>query len=244
MMESKYIQYNLTDSLGRIDEIISTSESSYEERDYIPTRDQLTFTNGFYVNCSALFVDIRKSSELIDYHKRRVLAKIYRTYISEVAAIMNGENSCAEINVVGDCVSGIFNTRYTKDMDSVFSSAAQISSLIDIMNYKFSKAGLTKITIGIGLAYGRALMVKAGCRGSGINEVIWMGDVVNEASKLASYGNKEYYDMEIMASKAFYQSLNETNQKLLVLNATRDCYHGNVINVGMNNWYQQNCPAE
>lgn len=38
--------------------------------------------------------------------------------------------------------------------------------------------------VGIGLAYGRALMIKAGYKGSTINEVVWMGDVVNEASKL------------------------------------------------------------
>jgi len=71
-----------------------------------------------------------------------------------------------------------------------------------------------------------------------------MGDVVNEASKLARYGNKEYYDRETMVSKTFYQNLNETNQKLLEFNPSRDCYHGYVVSTYMNNWYQQNCPRE
>lgn len=239
-MESDRIEYNLTESVARMDEILSAS-FSFEELDSIPTRDKLTFTNGFYVYCSALFVDIRKSSELTNLHKNRTLARLYRTYISEVAAIINGDPKCAEINVVGDCVSGIFDTKSKPDIDRVFATAFSISSLIDIMNYKFEKTGIAKINVGIGLGYGRALMTKAGYRGSGINEVIWMGDVVNEASKLAKYGNREKSDKEIMASQTIYQNLNPENQKWLEWNAARNCYHSDVVSKNMSDWYTQNC---
>lgn len=140
-----------------------------------------------------------------------------------------------------DCVSGIFDTPSQTDIDSVFSTSAKVSSLIDILNYKLKVNKIREITVGIGAAWGRALMVKAGYKGSGINEVIWMGNVVNEASKLASYGNRENYDKEIMVSTAFHYNLNEANKKLLELNTIRNCYHGNVINTAMDAWYQQNC---
>jgi len=241
-MESDHIEYDLEDSVKRISEIISAGDLSYGERDSIPARSDLTYTNGFYVMCSALFIDIRESSDLTDFHRTRVLVKLYRAYISEVAAVMNGNKKCAEINVVGDCVSGIFDTPYRQDINDVFSTSAQISSIIDIMNYRFKKNNMKEITIGIGMAYGKALMAKAGYRGSGINEVIWMGDVINEASKLASYGNKDDSDAEIMISPTFYNSLNDDKKELLTLNSIRNCYHGNVVNASMNNWYNQNCP--
>lgn len=240
-LKSNYIEYKLEDSVARIDEIISANVSSYEERDSIPSRDELTFTNGFYVYCSALFVDIRKSSELTDFHKNRVLAKLYRAYISEVIAVMNDNPNCSEIDVVGDCVSGVFDTPKQLDVNNAFATAFSISSLIDIMNYKFRKNKMKEITVGIGLAYGRALMIKTGYKGSGINEVAWMGDVVNEASKLASYGNRESYDKEIMVSSVIYQNLNDHNKGLLEWNSFRKCYHGNVINSGLNKWYNENC---
>ena len=41
--------YNFSDSLSRIDEILNSSHNNYEERKDIPSRSQLTFTNGFYV---------------------------------------------------------------------------------------------------------------------------------------------------------------------------------------------------
>lgn len=241
-MESNHIEYKLEDSVARIDEILSANETSYEERDSIPTRDQLTFTNGFYVNCSTLFVDIRKSSELTDFHKNRVLAKLYRAYISEVTAVLNGNANCAEINVVGDCVSGIFDTPKKADIAGVFSTAAEASSLVKIMNYKLKKNNVREITVGIGVAWGRALMVKAGYKGSSLNEVVWMGNVVNEASKLASYGNRESYDKQIMVSSDFYSNLNDDYKKMLEWNSIRSCYHGYVVNTYMNNWYNQNCP--
>jgi class 3 adenylate cyclase len=241
-MKANKIEYNVDDSVARINEILSATDASYEELDYIPVRELLTFTNGFYVNCAAVFVDIRKSSELTDFHKNRVLAKLYRAYISEVSAVMNGNSLCAEINVVGDCVSGIFDTPKRPNIDSVFSTAAEIASLIKILNYRLKMNNITELRVGIGVAWGRALMVKAGYKGSGINEVVWMGNVVNEASKLASYGNRESYDKQIMVSSDFYYNLNDDNKKLLELNNVRNCYHGYLVDIYMNNWYKQNCP--
>jgi len=235
------MEYKLEDSVARINELLSAGDNSYEEQDSIPTRDRLTFANGFYVRCAAMFVDIRKSSELIDFHKNRALAKLYRAYTSEAVAVMNGNPNSAEINVVGDCVSGIFNTPEKKDIDSVFGTAYTISSLIDILNFRLKKHNMTEIVVGIGLAWGRVLMVKAGFSGSGINDIVWVGEAVNEASKLASYGNREYYDREIMVSDGFHYNLNDQNKGLLVRNDIRNCYNGNVVSTYMNNWYQQNC---
>ena len=100
-MKTKYKAYNHIDSASRIDGILSESDSSFPEVDEIPSLDKLTYKSGFYVNCSALFVDIRSSSELPNKHKRPTLAKIYRAYISEVVAIINANVNCSEIRIDG-----------------------------------------------------------------------------------------------------------------------------------------------
>lgn len=240
-MESHYIEYDYLKSFERIDTIIAASDNSFEELKEIPSRDKLTFTNGFYVYCSALFVDIRDSSQLPEKHTRPKLAKLYRVYLSEIVAVMNGNDVCAEVNIVGDCVTGIFKTPYKSDIESVFSTAAKIASLVDVLNCKFKRSDIEQITVGIGMSYGRALMIKAGYKGSGINDIVWMGDVVNEASKLASYGNKTRLDREMMVSTVFYNNLSEHNQGLLKWNSQRDCYHGYVINTRMNKWHEEHC---
>lgn len=240
-MKTSFINYKYEKSFERIDNILESSDNSFEELDEIPSRDKLTFTNGFYVNCSALFVDIRDSSSLASKHNRPKLAKLYRTYISEVVAIINGDTFCSEVNVIGDGILGIFNTTSKWGINSVFGTSAQISSLIDVLNCKFNKKDIAQIEVGIGMSYGRALMIKAGYKGSQINEVVWMGEVINRAYQLASYGNRSYQDNETMVSEVFYNNLNEHNQGLLNPNYPRVCYHGNIINPEMNDWYKENC---
>ncbi|WP_217992654.1 adenylate/guanylate cyclase domain-containing protein [Bacillus cereus] len=182
-MKSNHKNYEFTKSLERMDTILDPG-SPFEDKDTIPKREDLTYINGYYVNCSSLFIDLRGSSQLPKIHQKRVLAKIYRAYISEMVAIINGSTLCKEINIVGDCVSAIFETPYKYNMDEVFSLACDMNALIDILNYKLEKKGYKPIKAGIGLAYGRVLMIKAGYNGSGINDIVWMGDAVNQASKM------------------------------------------------------------
>jgi class 3 adenylate cyclase len=135
----------------------------------------------------------------------------------------------------------IFSTPKKPDLDSTFSAAYSVASLIDILNFRLKKHNMTEIVVGIGLSWSNVLMVKAGYSGSGINEVVWMGKAVNEASRLASYGNRENNDQEIMVSSDFYYNLNDQNKGLLVWNSIRNCYHGNVVCKYMDDWYRQHC---
>ena len=239
-MNSNYQPYIFDKSLERVDSILSNS-TPLEELDYIPSKDKLTYSNGFYINCSALFADIRESSSLTDSYNRPKIAKLYRAYISEVVAIINGNEYCSEIKIVGDCVSGIFSTPYPSGIIAVVSSAYMISSLIQTLNCKFSKAGIAPIQVGIGISYGRALMVQAGFQGSKINDIVWMGDVVNEACKLSGLDVPYGQFAHIRVSNTIYNNLDQQNADLFRRDITHDCYQGNIINIKMKEWYDNNC---
>lgn len=240
-MKSNCAAYSHADSIARIDEILEGAETSYEEVDSIPSRDRLTFTNGFYVQCTALFVDIRGSSQLPSQYKRPTLAKIYRTYISEAVAILNGNTDCREVNIHGDAVWGVFDTPYKADIDSAFSTAAQVRSLIDTLNCRYSRSGISPIRVGIGMDYGRALMIKAGYKGSSVNEVVWMGDVVNGASKLCGQAGTAL-SPTVMVSEVVYNNLKEDNKRLLhQVTWYPSVFGGEVVNVAMNEWINRNC---
>ncbi len=189
-MKTTGTAYSIDDSDNRIREILDAGDQSFEELDSIPSSDKLTYTNGFYVYCTALFIDIRGSSKLPQTHNRPVLGKIYRAYISECVAILNQDPNCREVFINGDCVTGIFDTPKKPDVEAVFFRAGQLNALLKLLNWRLEQKGYAQIQCGIGIDYGRALMLKAGYKGSSINEVIWMGDVVNNASNLCHQGNK------------------------------------------------------
>ena len=187
-MEVKnHIVYNIEKSAERIQEILDSNNSNYEEKgNVVPSRDTLTYDNGYYVNVGAIFVDIVGSSDLSDGSQRATLAKIYRSFISECVAIMSSKKICKEVNIHGDCVWGIYELSWYSNADVILEVAATIRSFINLLNKRLIRKGYKSIDIGIGIDYGRALMIKAGYKGSSINEVVWMGDVVNNACHLAN----------------------------------------------------------
>ncbi|WNI23591.1 adenylate/guanylate cyclase domain-containing protein [Streptomyces sp. ITFR-16] len=240
-MDSNYKPYSHTASAARIREYLTGSQS-FEEADSLPDRSKLTFSNGFYANCSAIFVDIRESSQLPKHYKRPRLARIYRAYLSELVAIFNSDVNTREVNIAGDATWAVVNTPYTRDIDGVFSMAAQANSMAKILNYEMQRAQYaTPIKVGIGMSWGRALMIKAGYNGSGINDVVYMGDVVNHAAKLANHGNSSWNVPALVTSSAFYENLNDHNKKLLNYDYGRQCYTGDVISSAMDEWFNENC---
>lgn len=242
METTTHIAYNIDKSSQRMDDILNAGNGNFSDSQSIPQRSSLTYTNGYYVNISALFIDIVGSSDMTDEHKRPTLAKMYRCFISECTAILNAHSICKEISINGDCVWGVFETPYRENIDTVFSIAAQLNSLIKILNYKLRKKGFSEISVGIGLDYGRALMVKSGYSGSGLNDVIWMGDVVNSACHMANQAGREGRK-PLIVSSCIHSNLNEHNQGLLssIILGWKTYYEGNVINIEMDTWYNEHC---
>lgn len=213
-MQANYKAYDFEKSRDRIDEILDSSDNNYEDKKEIPNRENLTFTNGYYVYGSAIFVDMRGSKEYATNHRRPVLAKVYRSYISELIAILNSLQIVRELYIEGDCVWAIYNTPLKKDVNDVFSISAKVNSLIDTLNIKLKKRKYTPIKAGTGVHYSETLMIKAGYSGSGINEVTWIGNLVSETADLCSKANKNGKSRSLI-SNVFYNNLNEDNKKLL-----------------------------
>ncbi len=240
-MDGNYRSYSYSGSSDRIKTILDQPAGTFTEVDDLPDRDKLTFTNGFYGMCSAIFIDIRDSSGLTSKHKRPTLAKIYRAFISEMVAVLNSDPYVREVNIVGDCVWAVYNTPSTRDINDVFSVASRANTLLKLLNHHYAKKGMDPLKIGIGIDYGRVLMIKAGFSGSGINDVIYMGDVVNRAAHLAHEAGRGWYTDPIYIGGVFHQNLNDHNQKLLTSKYVTNLgtvYTGNVIENEMNEWVE------
>lgn len=160
-----------------------------------------------------------------------------------MVAILNGTRLAREVNIVGDGVWAVFNTPARSDIDEVFTIAAQVNTLVKVLNYKLLKAGyVDPIRIGIGMAYGRALMIKAGYNGSGLADVVYMGDVVNAAAKLAAQGGKGFFrSPPIMIEDSFAGNLNRENAKLVMKDWSIGCHVADVIDPTMHDWYEEHC---
>lgn len=237
-MDGNFKAYSYTNSSDRIADILNQPAGVFEEVDNLPDRDRLTYSNGFYGMCSAVFIDIRDSSGLTSKYKRPTLAKIYRAFISEMVAVLNSDANVREVSIVGDCVWAVYNTPRKPNIDAVFGVASKANTVLKLLNHRYAKKGIDPLAIGIGIDYGRVLMIKAGFSGSGINDVIYMGDVVNRAAHLAHEAGRGSND-PFFVGGVFQQNLNDHNQGLLssrYITALGTVYTGNVVNTAMNDW--------
>lgn len=243
MERKNTILFDIDKSSERMDEILNASNDNFCDQKDVPDRNSLTYKNGYYVNITAVFIDIVGSSDMTNEHKRPTLAKMYRSFLSECVAIMNSEITCKEININGDCVWGVFDTPLKTDIDNVMCVIAKLNSLIGVLNYKLKKKNYSQIKVGIGADYGRALMVKAGYSGSGINDVIWMGDVVNSACHLCNKAGRGVYDT-ILITKVIYENMTHDEDKSflkMVIVDSSVCYEGDFWDNEMHDWYNENC---
>lgn len=238
-MQSNNTSYFFHDSLQRINDILNNSDSSFPKLDRIPSRDRLTFTNGFYVNCTALFVDLRGSSSLFSKHRKPTVAKIYRTYLSETVAIINSNPNSVEVYIEGDGVVGIFDTPTNKQSDTVLSTAASINSLIKILNCKYKTRNYAHIRAGIGIDYGESLMIKSGLKGVSMNEITWVGDVLNSASKLCNQANRLFVE-PILLGENYYTRI-KNFRPAYWFKESEDYYGADIVNRQMEEWWNQKC---
>ena len=84
-MESNHtMSYDVDKSSDRMDDILNASDNDYCDKDSIPARSDLTFKNGYYVNVTAIFIDIVGSSDMTDEHKRQHWQKCIEPFCQSV----------------------------------------------------------------------------------------------------------------------------------------------------------------
>lgn len=180
-------------------------EMDSEERRRIPAEREMTYSNGYSMRISAIFIDIRNSTQLFAHKDRDMVTRIVRSFVSEMIRMLQTDN-CYDIGIRGDCVYGIYSTPKDTGVYSVYQLAIQANTLLKLLNSHYLAEGFPRIRVGIGLANNTDLVVKVGSKGQGISDLVWVGKAVPTASKLSGYGNKNGI-LPIVMSKQFYKTI-------------------------------------
>lgn len=199
------MHYDYRAGKKRIDEILD-SGMAVIEKNRLPKNDELTFDNSYLSWISAIFIDIRESTELMARDDQEYVAKIVRCFTSELIEILRGEDNLREIGIRGDCVYAVYTTPKKRDVDNVFDLAVWCNTYLNMLNAVLRKRGLDTLRAGIGLGVGHDHVIKAGRKGVDINAHVWMGKAVSTASKLSGYGQKGHRQ-RIWMSSLFYNNI-------------------------------------
>ena len=169
---------------------ILDNELEVKEQNKLPNEDEFTFDNGYYSWVTGIFVDIRDSSELFSEENKEKVSKIIRSFTSEIIEILRSDDNLREIGIRGDCVYAIYTTPLKDDIYEIADKVFYINTYMKMLNKLLENKSYPEISVGIGVATSQELVVKAGRKGVGINNMVWIGNAVAKASNLSSLGNK------------------------------------------------------
>lgn len=231
--------YNYKEGKNRVEEILS-NKLEIKDNDYLPKTDNLTFDNAYYSWVGSIFIDIRDSSALFKDADNENISKIMKCFTSELIEILRGSSNLRDIGIRGDCVYAIYTSPLKKDTYDLYLKAAYCNTYINMLNKLLTKYNLLNLKVGIGLGESKALVIKAGRKNVGINDNIWIGNSVIDASNFSSIANTKGFK-NIVMSPVFYKYLTDEHEKAKSFFTKHssnygDCYSGDVIMADFNDW--------
>lgn len=157
----------------------------------IPRASDLQFgKTGKLVDLAMLFIDLHKSTKIVDGFRLQTAAKMYQSFlygITQISLRNNGE--VRSFN--GD---GVLVTFYGDTMrNSAVKAALQMSYFVKkilrpkIHAYFSRNTQLQNLNFnfGIGIDHGKVLVVRGGIRGENNNDLVWISNATNYAVKLS-----------------------------------------------------------
>ncbi|CCV64716.1 conserved hypothetical protein [Alteracholeplasma palmae J233] len=193
------------DGKNRILEVLN-SQNDIEETNKVPSESEFNFENGYYSWVTAIFVDIRNSTQIFSDNKKSTIAKVIRAFMSEIVEILRDDPNIREIGIRGDCVYAVYTTSTKKENLIVARKAFCVNTFMKMFNGLLKDKNINPIKVGIGVSTAQELVVKTGRKGSGINNLVWIGKVVSYASKFSNIANKNQNNV-IIFSDNFYNSM-------------------------------------
>ena len=238
--------YNYKEGKKRVDQIL---ENNLEiiENNRLPKSDDLTFDNSYFSWVGSIFIDIRNSSKLFKSEDNIKISKLIKAFTSELIEILRSGDNIMEIGINGDCVYAIYTVPFQYHFEVLYTKACYCNTYIKMLNKLLNRNNLPTFKAGIGLGASQTLVIKAGRKNIGINDKVWIGDSVIDASNFSSIANKNGVSIIVM-SKLFYNNLKDvdsTVENFFSKGNDRnygDYYSGNVIITDFDNWINNDFP--
>jgi class 3 adenylate cyclase len=175
------------DISGRLKEILATGEYKIEDSESIPGAgdNRLTFGNtGVQFWASTLYIDMRRSTKVLNQHKAHTVAKLHKAYLYTATTLIAAAGGQIR-SYNGDSILTFFPKHQKATISTAIRTAMQIKYMIaEIGKDEFER--YQTLNFGIGIDHGQILCVKAGRAGNdNHNDLVWLGNAVNRATVLS-----------------------------------------------------------
>lgn len=224
------------------------SEESITSLSSIPEDSLSQHKNGVKAWVGSIFVDVVSSSAFFNNSelKQEVISKITKSLFKQIVSIMRDNNHIFEVGIREDRVYGIFKAEYKQNILSIFKTAYCINTFQKMFNVLLKEKEYPFIYVGIGIGAGHDLIVPVSDK---INDKIWIGDAMINASKLSKIANRDGIQPICMDSTTYENIiglLEKENpnysywiEKASSFNYDGPFYQCNIVQTNFNEWIKE-----
>lgn len=217
----------LIDLKVKINEIM-TSKYEIQCIDRIPTKQDVTFgEKACSIDAACLFIDIRNSTGLLVKYAPSAIANVLKAFHYICTKILK-YNSGEVRSINGDSILAMFDG--PECCDDAVSAAFNIKYTLNLL-IKPLFNNSEDFDYGIGIDFGKIFVAKVGLYGEFNNDLIWVGNTINQASK---FGNNAKHPNNIFITNLVYQKLNDINKIRPIITSQR--HHRLLMGIRQDFW--------
>ncbi len=181
----------------------------------IPDVSDIEFgKNGRELELAMLFIDIRRSTKIVDAFRRKTSARMYKSFLYGVSKIARAnDGQLRSFNGDGVLVAFIGDLKRTNAVKTAMQMNWFCKKILkpNLEQYfrKNSQLSDVEFNFGIGVDIGKVLVVRGGIKGSNNNDLVWIGNATNYAVKLSDLSKDGY---NIYISSDVYKNMSDSTK--------------------------------
>ncbi len=184
------------------------------EKNKLPKDDSsdYTYDKAFKSFSTAIFVDIVESTKLFQDQDKEDVLKVVRVFTRGILDILTLSGiDYVTCGIRGDEVYCIYPSGQQRDIHDLVYLTTRLSAFIMKLSEEVKKKYGFRFTAGVGLASSEDVVGKAGYKGTGINDLVWIGSGVTSAAYLAKQANRK--NDSVLINKVAYSNAKEHAEK-------------------------------
>ncbi len=222
-MVKEHNPINIDQYLGKIKSALLGNSEIRMYQNMAEINDLTVFDNGIvYVTVVCVYINWSETRQQTD--RITILKAIYEAFAEH--------SKCNDILAMDSHVVAIFDTPFKTNIDATLDSVGKINAMFNMVE----KVYKSKFSSGIGMHYGKVLLIKS--LSGEKPEYAWSGEGIDTAVKLSeavSLNNKKVH-----ASYTIVNNLKDDYQKLFNKATFENYYEADPVNIAMNKWINAN----
>ena len=226
-MKAIHTKFNFNDSLEQMDEILKSDGIIMKNKPYI--EDDAKGARGSIISATIVSLKFTPDSGIKDSPEKWVVTN--DILLSQIYALVASQPLLLNVEWDGYKLNAIFNTTHKEHVDAVLDTVAMLISLTDVINYKIEEQGWS-FKVKAVMDYGKVLSIP-------IDEgnTLWKIDGLVILDEILNRLNTK----RLVITRFIFNNLKESYQSLFEKIEPFDSkyYHGDIVNIGMNNWLKK-----